>query len=50
MPSGFALLMKIKYKRFRRWLSSDDFWDFVKTGVALLVIFIMVASIFVVML
>ena len=50
MPSGFAMILKIKYKRFMRWTESEGFMQFIAKVVALFVTGIMVFSIFVVLL
>jgi len=50
MPSDIKKTLNIKYKRFRRWIKSDEFMDLVFRVVALLIIAVMVLSVFVVML
>lgn len=46
MPSGMAFKMGIKWKRFRRWLESEQFTHLVMKAVAVFVILLMVLSIF----
>ena len=49
MPSGFAMILKIKFKRFRRWTESERFMELIAKAMAWFIIGIFVLSAFVVM-
>ena len=50
MPSDFKKNMNIRYRRFRRWMKSEQFTTWIYRIIAILVIGIMVLSGFIVML
>ena len=50
MPSDFKKRLTIRWKRFKRWVHSDDFMTLVMRIIAIGIIVILIGSGFVVML
>ncbi|MCK4613612.1 MAG: hypothetical protein KAU14_02315 [Thermoplasmata archaeon] len=50
MASDLKRKLQRKYKRFKRWVHSDDFTQLMAKAIALFVIFLMIFAIFVVLL
>lgn len=49
MASDLKRKLQKRYKRFKGWVHSDDFTQLMAKAIALLVIFLMIFSIFVVL-